>query len=732
MLNKAKRIAALSFTLLLLAGLLAIAAWAEQGGTGSDASDTLENAVDVLASYEKAAENDRLALYVNRATLGIKVENKENGYVWDGTLDEKDDQLNQTWQAFFESGLTVEYMDAKRKVSMAPVTGEQVRIAFENATDGFSASVRYEKLGISLRLDVKLTEDAVEFNVPHVSIEEADENHSLQSLYLYPYFGGTKGVQKDKGYMLIPDGSGALVSLSEQTIATQPYIGRVYGDDLGIKGGLQFRDTLANDPEQIYVPAFGIARQEGRNAFVSLITGGAPYAEIRSYPSGVTTVYNWTTAKWIYRQEYFQPLDKKGKGMTLNQKAKSPFDASLKVMLLAGPQADYSGMAVRLQSELVQRGELPARKPEDAHSLPLRIEFLAADRQKKMIGREVIPMTTLREMEHMLDDLRGNGADRMAVVVRGYTEGGATSSSPTHLPYEKKVGNAGDWRAFVQKYEDAGIPVYFYTDYVTVDRAAGGYGKADVAQSIAKQLISIYNDSYVLQPEASRKLFEREISAFKRNGTANLAIDSIGRSLFSVYEKSASTRSQSIETYRSMLSHDEIDSVALYRPNQYLWKFADRILDLPTTSSSFLLESEQVPFLQLVLKGHVDYYAQASNFNSNPREALLSMIDYGSYPSYILTDEDPIKLLDTGSSWIYTSQYAVWKDQIVNDYRTIAEALRPVANAAFEKREEVREGVFRNRYSNGAVIYINYNASEVTVDGNRIAAQAFFVQGGRS
>lgn len=736
MLNKVKRIGTMSLTILLLTAMVSIVVMAEQAANNSNTEAPGAGAkvlADVPASYEKAAENNRFILYVNPATLGIKVENKENSYVWDGTLDEKDEKLNQSWQSFFESGLTVEYMDAKHKISMAPVTGEQVKIAVVNIEHGFSANIQYEEPGISLQMDVTLTEDAVEFQVPADSIKETNKDNRLQSLYMYPFFGATKGVQADKGYMLIPDGSGALVSLNQQTIATQPFVGRVYGDDLGMNGSLsdtgQMSDSLALAPDQIYIPVFGITHQEGGNAFVSMITGGAPYSEIRSYPSGVTTVYNWTVAKWIYREQYFQPVDKKGKGVNLNQEVKNEFDASLKVMLLSGTQADYSGMANRVQRELIRQGELPASKQDGAKSIPLHIEILAADSQKQMIGREVIPMATLPQMEQMIDDLRAHEVDRMVVVVRGWTKGGASGASPTHFPFEDKVGSGDDWKAFVEKYKALGIPVYFFTDYVVVDKSAGGFGKVDIAQSVSKQLLSLYN-AHVLQPSSTWKLFEREISAFKKNGMANIAMDSLGAMLFSNYGKSASTRSQSMETYKSMLSEHSSGNIALYRPNQYLWKYTDRMMDVPMHSSGFLLETEQVPFLQLVLKGYVDYYTPASNFYANPQEELLRMIDYGSYPSFFLTHEDPIKLLNTGSSWLYTSQYSVWKDQIVKQYRTVTDALQPVADATFEKREEVQEGVFRNRYSNGTVIYINYAMDAVTVDGILIPAQGFLVKEG--
>jgi len=729
-----QRLPAIVLALLLIALSICAVAFAEQAAPSPEALNTGNAAAaeaGTAASYEKIAENHRLALYVNKATLGMKVEHKDTGDIWNGTLDEKDEKLNAIWQSFFESGVTIEYMDPKRSIRMASITGEQAKVNVQSIQDGFTADVHYENLGIALQLIVRLTEDALEITVPDASIEETKEDYRLQSLFMYPYFGATKGVQEESGYMVIPDGSGALIGLNEPTLATQPYIGRVYGEDLGLGGGFM-SDSFARAPEPIYLPAFGIAPKEGDTALVSFITGGDVYSEIRAYPSGVTTEYNWTTPKWIYREQYFQPIDLKGNGMTLNQEERNRFDASQKIMLLTDGQADYSGMAKRLRQELDARGMLPAERT-DAEAPPLRIEFVAAETKRQMLGSVVLPMTTVKEMERIVDDLRASGVDRMMVVIRGWTKGGATGASPDHFPFERKVGTEEEWKAFVEKYKALGVPVYFLTDYVLAHQSAGGYQKSDILKTISGQFANLYNQMWFLQPESSRTLFRNEIPTFAKYGMTNLAMESIGDVLFSSYGKEVSTRGDSMEIYQAMLSEEAVESFAVYRPKLYLWKYADRIMDLPMGSSNFLLETEEIPFLQLVLKGYADYDSPASNFHANPQEKLLRMIDYASYPSFFVTDEDPVELLGTGMDWLYTSQYSVWKEQIVLEYETVAQALASVKDASFEKREKLREGVFRNSFSNGTVIYINYSLQAVTVDGSTIPAQGYLVrEGGRS
>jgi hypothetical protein len=708
--------------------------FAEQGAatTQTEEESAASDVSETIGAYVLAAENEELALYVNGASLGIKVRNKRTGFTWNGTLDEKDETMNGTWQNFFQSGVSIEYMDSKSKVRTASVTGEEAKVALKTSADGFSAVVDFDKLGISLTLEARLADDAIEFRIPFDSIEESGEDNRLQSVFVYPFFGGTKGVRQEEGYMLIPDGSGALVSLNEPTIATQPYIGRVYGDDLGMKGSPAMSDSLALPPEQVHLPAFGIAREAGKDAFAALIEGGAAYAEIRSYPSGVTTDYNWTAAKWMYRETYFQPVDLKGNGITLNQERKNRFDAGLKLMLLGGEDADYSGMAKRVREELASDGMLPKPRPADADgaAVPIQLEVIVAETKKELVGSKVIPMTTAEQLDGILADLRAGGVENVSVVVSGYSEGGSAGASPKHMPFESATGGALDWKAVAEKYEALGVPMYFFADYVVAWKAADGYGDRDIAMSAADQLLSLWPDVWLLHPTASERLFDAEAKKFAANGISRIAMGSVGNNLFTSNGNPAVSREDAIRAYQSMLTNEDIRGFVLFKPHDYLWKHAERIADLPTTTSQYLMASEEVPFLQMVLKGYVDYYASASNFHANPDEALLKLIDYGSYPSFYVTHNEPTELLGTNGEWLYTSQYAVWKDRIAEEYKAVSEALLPVRGAAFEDRSEVRAGVFKNSYSNGATIYINYTSEEATVDGTTIPPQAFLVKEG--
>lgn len=147
-------------------------------------------------------------------------------------------------------------------------------------------------------------------------------------------------------------------------------------------------------------------------------------------------------------------------------------------------------------------------------------------------------------------------------------------------------------------------------------------------------------------------------------------------------------------------------------------------------SSSFVLESEDIPFLQTVLKGYIKYYAPPSNFNANGLENILKMIDYGCLPSFYLTNEDPVKLIDTDTKWLYTSQYSVWKNEILKEYGMINSALKSVKNAEFISRKIIAEGIVMNTYSNGSSIIINYSKDNYNYNNITVPKENFIVIGG--
>ena len=123
-------------------------------------------------------------------------------------------------------------------------------------------------------------------------------------------------------------------------------------------------------------------------------------------------------------------------------------------------------------------------------------------------------------------------------------------------------------------------------------------------------------------------------------------------------------------------------------------------------------------------------YGDYVNFEANEREYFLKLVETGIYPSFYLTYENPSELIYTNSSDVYSSEYTVYKEQIIsyyNELKTVNEAI----NGSFITAHDIMEnGLTVVTYDNGITIYINYSESDITADGVTVPALGYQIVAG--
>ena len=153
------------------------------------------------------------------------------------------------------------------------------------------------------------------------------------------------------------------------------------------------------------------------------------------------------------------------------------------------------------------------------------------------------------------------------------------------------------------------------------------------------------------------------------------------------------------------------------QPLSCYWGLTDCIVGMPVSTSSYIFTDEEVPFLSIALKGVIPMYADYTNFEANKSEYFLQLVETGIYPSFYLTWEDPVDLLYTNSSDLYTSRYGVYRNEIIDYYSQLKALSDETAGAVIVDREKTADNVAVVTYSNGVKIYVNYNVQSVTCDG---------------
>ncbi|BCX03201.1 MAG: hypothetical protein KatS3mg053_1139 [Candidatus Roseilinea sp.] len=681
---------------------------------------------NIPPSYRLVAENASFRLYMDFATLGFKVADKRNGYVWHATLDEKgpDDRLNRSWLAFAQSGISIEYLD-RNTISKAisrriSITNAEHTLDVQPIAQGISATVRFTEVGITVGVAVRLETDGVSVEAPFSAIRQDDPNFRLGLLYVYPFLGATRG-SSVPGYFFLPDGVGSLIRFADSTKARNMFYGRYYGPDLGMIGALPLDPTIKR-PYPISLPVFGMVHGEGRNAFVAVVERGAPYAELHAHPAGIITNFNFAYNAFIYNESYFQATNRSGAGVITVQPQTNAVDVAIRYRFLAGADADYVGMAHSYRAYLIERGALQQRLDPGAN-IGIRLEFLGGDKEKILLWHRFVPMTTFQQARQILADLNVANPE---VIVYGWQPLGASSMPPVRLATERALGGLDELRALAEDAEARGGRLSLYLDPQAALADEPGYSpRNDLALAITSANIKGHSrnkEHFYFHFDALQRRYASLAEDVAQAGLG-LALDGIGSTLYSDFTQGRLLdRERFAEACRSLLARHPI-RVGFYRPNAYVFERMHAYYDLPLDDNGYTYTHETVPFLPIVLAGAVPYYGPALNFSPNMQEDLLRHVDYGAYPSYFLSHEPTANMLNTSSNWIYTSSYAQWGEPIRRTYRWMNALLGPVRGQEIVARRKLAEGVFATSYANGKHIVVNYSAQPFARNGKTVGAR---------
>ncbi|WP_308636200.1 DUF5696 domain-containing protein [Paenibacillus silvisoli] len=723
----------------LIAACIAFFAFLYLRGSAKEVEDTTPAAVlkaefpdkpaaGALASdYRLVAENDRLALKVKEATLGIQIVNKQSGYVWSSEIEKP--EANETWLNFIKSGLSIDYFDKQNNNAIRTdlISEANKTIEVKAIDQGFQATVRFTDLKIGLELVVKLDGDQLVVTIPKESVLEG-EQFKLGAIFLYPFLGATKGGEMG-GYMFIPDGSGALIDFADNKGKFKtPYESKIYGQNkaIDIARITDFKFDGVKDPHTAQFPVFGLVHGEGQHALLGIVEDGKYNAKIVSYANGVKTPYNWTTASFIVRESYLQPTSRTMGGVVVFEKNRNPESMQLRYSFLEGKDAGYIGMAKTYRNYLIARGDMPAQPAAEGDAnIPIHLDVLGAETEGGLLSNRIVAMTTAEQLSAMLEQLRGEGVSRANVVYKGWNDGGLSGTNPAPVGYESALGSAGDFAALSEQLAGQGGKLYYYSDFTTANEGSKRFSaRSGAVRKIDKSLLEVptylevYPSTYYMSADFAKRIASDNAKAYKKKGIDALAVDVTPYELFSErVDGNVSGRSKTAAAYNDMMEllKSQMSAMAMYRPNDYMLRFADRLLDVPMHSSQYTYTSEEVPFEQIVLKGYKDYFAEPVNFFANPRKEVLSMIETASYPTYYLTHEQAYRLKHTNSREVFASAFDDWKDNIAQTYNMLNKALGPVQYATMEGRAVLAPGVVQVTYSNGKAILVNYN--DVTYDG---------------
>lgn len=613
----------------------------------------------------------------------------------------------------------------------------------ENASYGYTEmtdSIRFE-----VALEVKLTDSRLKVSVIQDSIVES-EDAKLATVSLFPHFGTAissfAGVETE-GYIVLPDGSGAVIEFNNGKFYQQPYSKRLYGNDLGM---LPYK--MPETQEKISIPLYGMVKEDA--AFAAIITEGDACATINADVSGRVDSYNKVYPSFNFRENEAIILgtasDQYAIDLWTEERVASDF--TVEYTFLENEQADYVNIAKVYREFLEEQSGFNSQDQTDETSLS--IEMLGSYETKSFfLG---VPyyrsesLTTFEQSELILDIIKARGIDNLNVIYKGMVNGGMSSSLADEFDVERVLGGNKDYRHLLEYANENNIKVYPNIRFMT----ANDFGKlfdnyrytssridGDLSMYLNYHLPSKlaysktpgtipFKDDYVISP----LYYEAIMNGFLKDYEGeNISFEYLGSLLGGSYDDQTLYKQDALRIQENLLGQLE-ENVILSNPLGFAMPYSDLVTDLPMETTLYALFDYQIPLLQLILAGKVDYTTASLNL-ANERSVqyyFLKTIETGSNLKYTVSYDQSTELKDTEFNYYFSTEYVNWVDRIEEQVNALDQL--GIHQGYLLGHEQIQDNLFKVTYSHGLVILINYNLTDVAIPGYQVPAMDYLVIGG--
>lgn len=699
-----------------------------------------------------------LELYLNKERAIFAVRVIDSGYVWySSPLDWESDDFSSGYNKnALASLLQVNTKDSKGSFYpsnsyMNSVSRGGFKVARED--DGFVLNHNFKRDGFFIPLHVALEDNSLVVKVYFNEIEEEEEDPEstlgvlrLLDITLLPYFGAApKG---EKGYIFVPDGSGAIINFDNQKSNTV-YNQYVYGRDKSVVPTM--KKTVSED---IYLPVFGLSREKA--GFIAIVEENKSNSIISAGTSGQITSYNNVTSKCIIRDiDTFSFRERTGtpRNISIFQNRDMPNSEefySVRYIFLNEDENSYVGMADKYREYLQEKEEFPQEKTDKNFSMALN--FIGAGTKKKgVLGIPMkvnIPFTPFNSVIDSVETLKSEGVDDFVVKFDGWMNGGIFGKYPTSPKPAKSLGGKKDFKNLISYLKENFIDFYVGGDFVNVYKSDVRHIKELSANRqinkspavIPDYRMSTFDEKttgdtypyWMMRLPVVKKIYDKFLRKFsKKYGNLGIAPDSLGNKVGSDFGKKGNSRDKTAQGFEELLDKTAAKNpVLLSRPFDYGLKSASYITDVPVNSSDYDIENYSIPFYQMLIKGYIPFSNLSANRALNKNDYFLQLLETGSDISYLWITENQEELRDSRLQ-SYSFAYAPdWIDEAVETYKELKPILQNLSGQKIVEHKVYENGARITVYENGIKILTNYSDKIATVDG--LSAQAHSYAVGRA
>lgn len=694
------------------------------------------------------AENDRLELHYDTVESQIILKDKLTQEEWRSTPDDiaQDKRATGVNKINRQSDLIVQYHNTSYVTDQVnSYTGaiKKGDFTWELIENGVAIRYYFPKQGFVIPVQYVLEEDCLAASIISEGIEEEvwedpdtdpEKKQSVMNVALLPFMGAAGS--DDEGYLIIPDGSGALIHFNNGRTGAAIYQQDVYGRD----DALTIRKA-ATTTYDVNMPLFGIVRN-GR-ALMAVVENGDYQAQFNAMVNGQLTGYSnaYFAVQYIHMEaNTIMPGSEHSTDVMLPTNTfRDMGNFTVRYYPLAAENATYADVAAAYRAQLGLKesiADAATQQLEMVASIPSIDTFLGVPYESVRV------LTSYEQAAQTLRDFAAEGLNDLTLRYTGWSKQSVRGKMVTGLDLDNRLGGKKAFDGLRQAVKETGAEMVLAVDLIDIYEDGNGYWSLFAAtnsvNSTAKQVPEFlqstgYQDPegkpwYLLSPdkvpEAARKLAEN-----LSGQVDGVSLSMLGNTVYSSFGKTGISRTSAGMYWQQALEtlSGKIQTLSAKTASAYAFPYIEQVDATPCASSRFEVTDMEIPFYQMVTHGAMVLYTEPANEDGNVRKALLRAIEYGMYPSWRVIAGDTALLSGTDYASWHAASLDAWREEIKNTAAWMA-PLGVYAGMQMTGHEQVTATLSVTTYANGDMVLVNYGSEDAEHLGVTVPALGYAIK----
>ena len=717
------------------------------------------NDTDVkVEGMDLVAENDYLKLYTDTATGNVAVYDKRDGSItYSNPLNaDEDEKANKNNKNYLKSQMMVYYYNADVKSGTYDTYTQCVQ-KNQLAAESIENGVRYlytvgQKEGkdgavgiyFEIPLEYRLENDSLVVSIPTGSIKEY--NGSVYRIQLLRYMGAAH--KSETGYIVVPNASGSIINFNNGKLTSTAYSQYIYDID-----PMAATYTTTENVDAARLPIYGICRED-RSLLVE-VEDGATTAVLNAEISGKYNDYNYAYPIFVLRNvDNLRNFGESSQDVFVLEEDIYDINATVRYTFLNEEYSGYAGLANYYREKLIAKGVLVPQ--QNTGDLPFYYDIIGGVKETAhFLGiqrLDTFAMTTYADAEKMAKELADHGITNQVLNMQGWFNEGYYHDAPHDIRLVKDVGSRSEMDSLNELVTNLGGTMYADVEFQRVTYADTGfnwgaegsryYGAGYVASFGLINPTTLRNTSGLgyaepqydlLSPKFLPRYVEKFADKIQKYDVSGITLRDLASYLTSDKKRTnVITREEALDVVLAQLDLMKSTGKKLMtnNANAYGFAYSNDIINVPMGDNAYAIVDENIPLYQMIIHGCISYSTDLLNYDDSEDMTLtiLQMIETGTAPHYVFTEEASSRMKNTGMNPFYATTYDVWKEEAMEVYERVNEALKYVTGAQIVNHE-ISGDVRTVTYSNGVTIYINYSDETVSMDGKTIPAMSYEMEG---